>query len=74
MLFQLQKKGQHPPDSYYNLEMLTNFVEKGGNIRACGSCLKVRGLNKEDLVEGVEIGTMMGLVKWIEESKTVLSF
>ena len=69
------KKGQSTPEGYYNLErMLTDFIAKGGTVQACGTCLKARGLNQEDLVEGVEVGTMMGLANWVKESQTVLSF
>jgi len=71
----IAKKGQSPPEGYYNLEkMLTDFIAKGGNVRACGTCLRARGLSREDLVGGVEAGTMTGLANWIEESRAVLSF
>lgn len=71
----LAKKGQKPPEGYYNLErMLSDFVRAGGKVRACGTCLAARGLDKEDLIEGVEEGTMMGLAKWIKESRVALSF
>lgn len=70
----LQKK-ESPPEGYYNLEkMLTGFIAKGGNVRACGTCLKARGLSQEDLVEGVKAGTMMVLADWVKESQKVLSF
>jgi len=49
----IAKKGQNPPQGYYNLEkMLTDLVGKGANVRACGTCLKSRGLSEEDLVAG----------------------
>jgi len=71
----IAKKGQSPPQGYYNLEnMLVELVGKGGTVRACGTCLKSRGLSREDLVKGVEVGTMMGLAEWVKESRTVLSF
>ena len=71
----IAKKGQNTPQGYYNLEkMMTDLVEKGGVVRACGTCLKSRGLSKEDLVDGVEAGTMMGLAEWVKDSRTVLSF
>lgn len=71
----LVKKGQSPPQGYYNLEkLLTDLIRQGGNIQACGTCLKARGLSQEDLVEGVEIGAMMELAKWVTESRGVLSF
>ena len=69
------KKGQNPPEGYYNLEkMLTDLIKIGVKVRACGTCLRARGLNQKDLVEGVEAGTMMGLAEWVKESRVVLSF
>lgn len=71
----IAKKGQNPPEGFYNLEkMLTDFIVGGGNVQACGTCLKARGLSTEDLIGGVEIGTMMGVARWVEESRVVLSF
>lgn len=71
----IAKKGQNPPGGHYNLEkMLTDLIKKGANVRTCGTCLKARGLSKEDLVEGAEMGTMMGLADWVKESRVVLSF
>jgi len=35
---------------------------------------QARALGQEDLVEGVEVGTMMELAKWVKESRLVLSF
>ena len=71
----LAKKGQNTPEGYYNLEkMLSDLVKIGVKVRACGTCLRARGLNQNDLIEGVEIGTMMVLAKWVKESRVVLSF
>lgn len=71
----IAKKGQSPPEGYYNLEkMVSELLGKGGVVRACGTCLNSRGLSKGDLVEGVEIGSMMGLAEWVKDSRTVLSF
>jgi len=69
------KKGQNSPSGYYNLEkMINDFLAKGGNVQACGTCLKARELNQESIIKGVEVGTMMGLTNWVKESKTTLSF
>jgi len=69
------KKGQLPPEGYYNLEkMLAQLVQRGTKVRACGTCLQARGLNQNDLVPGVETGKILDLVEWIKESKSVLSF
>jgi len=69
------KKGQRPPEGYYNLEkMLAQLIRNGAKVRACGTCLQARGLSQNDLVPGVEVGKILDLVEWIKESKSVLSF
>jgi len=69
------KKGQRPPEGYYNLEkLLTQLTQNGANVRACGTCLQARGLGQNDLVPGVEMGKILDLAEWIKESKSVLSF
>ncbi len=69
------KKGQKTPEGYYNLgNMLRDLIRVDVEVRACGTCLTARGLSKEDLIEGVQIGTMTGLAKWVKDSRMVLSF
>lgn len=69
------KRGQSPPYGYYNLEkMLGDLVENGAKILACGTCIKARGIKQEDLVEGVLVGSMMNLARWVKESQKVLAF
>ena len=69
------KRGQDTPEGYYNLEkMLRDLVKADATVRACGTCLKARALAQEDLIEGVGVGTMMELAKWVKESRVVLSF
>ena len=69
------RKGQKTPEGYYNLEkMLADLVQHGVEIATCTTCLNARGLRAEDLVEGVAVGTMMMLAKWVEESQKTLTF
>jgi len=69
------KKGQKTPEGYYNLEkMLHDLVRLGANVAACGTCLSTRGLTEKDLVDGVQVGSMMMLTRWLKESSKVLSF
>jgi len=69
------KKGQKTPEGYYNLEkMLWDLLMKGAKIAACGTCLNARALSKEDMIDGIEVGTMIKLAGWIKESSKVLSF
>jgi len=69
------KKGQNTPEGYYNLEkMLYDLLEQQARVAACGTCLNARGLTKDDLVDGVQVGSMIMLSRWIKESSKVLSF
>lgn len=69
------KKGQKTPEGFYNLEaMIRDLVEHGVEAAACTMCMNARGLKQEDLVDGVKMGTMVMLAKWLEESQKVLSF
>ena len=69
------KKGQKTPDGYYNREkMLKVLINKGVEIKTCGSSIDARGLDSEDLVEGVERGTMKILSTWIKEADKVVCF
>ncbi len=69
------KKKQNTPEGYYNLEkMLGDLIAKGAKILACGTCLNSRALSQEELVDGVEIGTMIKLATWIKDSSKVVSF
>lgn len=70
------KRGQKPPEGYYNLEkMLRELVERGVEVIGCVTCMSARGLTQEDLVGGVRVGTTVGnLAQWVKESQKLLSF
>jgi len=70
------KKGQKPPEGYYNLEkMLKELVDQGAKVVACRTCVNARGLTQEELIEGARVGTTVGdLAEWVRTSQKVLSF
>ena len=70
------KKGQKPPEGFYNLEkMLKELVDQGSQVVACRTCINARGVTQEELIEGVCVGTTVGdLVEWVKTSQKVLSF
>ena len=70
------KKGQKPPEGYYNLEkMLKELADQGTPIVACRTCVNARGLTQQELVEGIRVGTTVGdLAEWVKTSQKVLSF
>jgi uncharacterized protein involved in oxidation of intracellular sulfur len=66
---------QSTPQGYYNIErMLKAIINKGGQVKACGTCSEARGIEGLTLIEGVEISTMNQLKEWVIESDKVLSF
>jgi uncharacterized protein involved in oxidation of intracellular sulfur len=66
---------QATPQGYYNVErMLKSIVNRGGEVKACGTCCEARGLKGVPLLEGVEISTMSQLCEWTVAADKVLTF
>jgi uncharacterized protein involved in oxidation of intracellular sulfur len=66
---------QKTPDGYYNVErMLKSVLNKGGQVKACGTCADARGLRELAFIEGVEISTMSQLSQWVLEADRGLTF
>jgi sulfur relay (sulfurtransferase) complex TusBCD TusD component (DsrE family) len=54
--------------------MLGELIALGVEVRACGTCLNSRGLKEEELIEGVIIGKMLDLARWVQGSSRVINF
>jgi uncharacterized protein involved in oxidation of intracellular sulfur len=66
---------QDTPQGYYNMErMLKAVINKGGQVKTCGTCSEARGIKGLKLIDGVEISTMSQLKNWVVESDKVLAF
>ncbi len=71
----IAKKGQKPPAGYYNLgQMMKELVGSGVEARVCGTCIDSRGLKSEELIDGVVVGKMLELARWVEDTPKVLNF
>jgi uncharacterized protein involved in oxidation of intracellular sulfur len=71
----MAKKGQKAPTGYYNLgQMLAGLVGSGVEVRVCGTCIDSRGLKGEELIDGVIVGKMLDLARWVEHASKVLNF
>jgi uncharacterized protein involved in oxidation of intracellular sulfur len=69
------KTGQKTPEGFYNMEkMLIAMLNKGVEVKVCGTCINARGLDIPELVEGVGRGSMKILVDWIKNSDRVVTF
>ena len=66
------KKNQDPT-TYDNIgKWMKDVVEEGANVKACGVCMKARGLIEGDLIEGIEKTTMNGLLEMTVEADNIL--
>jgi uncharacterized protein len=54
-------------------EILGEYVSNGGQVWACQSCTKPRGITDEDLVEGARIAAAMQVVEYLSEGASSLS-
>ncbi|MHA2427697.1 MAG: DsrE/DsrF/TusD sulfur relay family protein [Candidatus Hermodarchaeia archaeon] len=65
---------QDTPKEYYNLErMLTLLMKQGAVVKACGTCIKARGIAESYLVDGVQPSTMTELAEWTRWADKVLN-
>ncbi|MEI3612604.1 DsrE family protein [Pseudogracilibacillus sp. SO30301A] len=53
-------------------ELLKAFLDKGGKLKVCSSCMEHNGVNKEDLVEGAEVITADYVIDAVMEAKRTL--
>jgi uncharacterized protein involved in oxidation of intracellular sulfur len=67
--------GQKTPDGYYNLErMFKGLINKGVEVKACGTCSDARGIRDLTLINGIEVSTMSQLAQWVADADKVLTF
>ncbi len=66
---------QSTPQGYYNIErMLRIVINKGAQVKACGSCSEARGIKELALINLIEISTMSQFTQWVVEVDKVISF
>ena len=66
---------QNTASGYYNIErMLKSVLNKGGQVKICGTCAEARGIKNLPLIAGAQISTMAELTQWTIESDKVLTF
>jgi tRNA 2-thiouridine synthesizing protein D len=66
------KKNQDPAN-YDNVgKWMADVIGEGAIVKACGVCTKARGVNAEELIEGIEITTMNGFLNMCVEADNIL--
>lgn len=69
------KENQDTKGKEYNLEELAKkLLAKDVPFAACSTCLKVCGISKEKLIDGIVEGHMSDLAKLVKESDKILTF
>jgi predicted peroxiredoxin len=70
------KKNQNPMKIGLsnNLDELNDFVELGGTLIVDNSSIYERGINKEDMIDGVEISNIENIDDIIKNHKVSLTF
>ena len=66
------KKNQDP-STYDNVgKWMSDVISEGANVKACGVCMKARGLTEDELLDGIEKTTMNGLLDMCVEADNVI--
>ena len=55
-------------------DVLPSFVENGGQIWACGTCTKPRGITEAHLLDGAKIVTAANVVEVLTQGAATLDF
>ena len=55
-------------------EMMQNIISDGGSIMVCPPCAKVRGYDKDDLIEGAELAGSTAMLGVVSEGASTLTF
>ena len=55
-------------------DMIQNVKDSGGTIMVCPPCAKVRGYEKEDFIEGVDLAGSTAMLGVVSEGAKTLTF
>lgn len=69
------KKSHQVPEGKTDLEtLLTELIECGLEVRACGMAVDGCEIAEDELIAGVEKGSMKSLAAWVKSSDHVMTF
>jgi predicted peroxiredoxin len=55
-------------------DMMQTIIENGGSIMVCPPCAKVRGYEKENLIDGAELAGSTSMLGVVSEGAETISF
>jgi sulfur relay (sulfurtransferase) complex TusBCD TusD component (DsrE family) len=68
-------KNQRVPQAAVNLEaLLSELIDCGLEVRACGMSLDDCVIDEGSMIEGIERGSMKALAAWVKASNQVMVF
>lgn len=53
--------------------IVKKLLADGVAVRACGTCIERAGIDPREILPGVEIGTLFGLIEWIEAADRIVT-
>ncbi len=69
------RHSQQVPEGAVNLEeLLSELIECGLEVRACGMALNDCEIDESAMLPGIERGSMKALASWVKESDHVMVF
>src|SRR5450830_1390456 len=68
------KAGQKTPDGFYNIERMLKPIVRRGEVLLCGTCMDVRALRADELVDGSRLSSMDELTDRTIAADRVLVF
>jgi predicted peroxiredoxin len=55
-------------------DMINGILENGGSILCCPPCAQIRGYEKDDLIDGVQLAGSVAMLEKVSQGATTLSF
>jgi len=69
------RRNHQVPEGAVNLdELLSELIECGLKVRACGKSLDDCAIDEASMLAGIERGSMKALAGWVKESDQVMVF
>jgi tRNA 2-thiouridine synthesizing protein D len=66
-------KRNQDPSTYDNVgKWMADVIEEGANVKACGVCMKARGLSEDELMPGITKTSMHGFVEMCSKADNIL--
>jgi len=69
------RKGHQVPDGMANLEeLLSELMECGLVVQACGMAIDSCEIDEASMIDGIKRGSMKNLANWVKNSNQVMMF